>query len=84
MHPGNIGFTNRGQLKLFDFGNATLVKKRMFRLKTYKMTNIGTYQVVVVIVVVAVVVVVIIIIVVAVVVVEAVVVLVVVIVVVAI
>eukprot|EP01036_Dinobryon_divergens_P032716 gene32716-42364_t len=40
LHPGNIGFTSRGQLKLFDFGNATLVKKRLFRLKTYKMTNI--------------------------------------------
>eukprot|EP01036_Dinobryon_divergens_P032718 gene32718-42368_t len=40
LHPGNIGFTSRGQLKLFDFGNATLVKKRLLQLKTYKMTNI--------------------------------------------
>ena len=37
-----MGFTSRAQLKLFDFGIAVLVKKRMFRLKTYKMTNIST------------------------------------------
>ena len=42
LHPRNVGFTSRGQLKLFDFGIAALVKKRVFRLKAYKMTNIGT------------------------------------------
>eukprot|EP01036_Dinobryon_divergens_P030328 gene30328-39557_t len=41
LHPKNVGFTSRSQLKLFDFGIAVLVKKRMFRLKTYKMTNIN-------------------------------------------
>ena len=58
MHPGNIGFTTQFQLKLFDFGIATLVKKRLFRLKTYKMTNIGEFLVVLVVVVALVVVVV--------------------------
>ena len=43
LHPGNVGFTSRLQLKLFDFGMAILVKKKRFRLKTYQMTNIRTY-----------------------------------------
>ena len=41
MHPQNIGFTAGFKLKLFDFGKAAIVKKRLHSSKTYKMSNIG-------------------------------------------
>eukprot|EP01036_Dinobryon_divergens_P033698 gene33698-43555_t len=40
VHPRNVGFTCRLQLKLFDFGISTVVKKRLCCCKTYNMTAI--------------------------------------------
>eukprot|EP01036_Dinobryon_divergens_P027845 gene27845-36686_t len=40
LHPRNVGFTTGLQLKLFDFGISTIVKKRLFCSKTYNMTAI--------------------------------------------
>eukprot|EP00595_Chromulina_sp_UTEXLB2642_P000791 CAMPEP_0196764460 /NCGR_PEP_ID=MMETSP1095-20130614/6186_1 /TAXON_ID=96789 ORGANISM="Chromulina nebulosa, Strain UTEXLB2642" /NCGR_SAMPLE_ID=MMETSP1095 /ASSEMBLY_ACC=CAM_ASM_000446 /LENGTH=558 /DNA_ID=CAMNT_0042120113 /DNA_START=537 /DNA_END=2213 /DNA_ORIENTATION=- len=45
LKPDNVGFTDDGALKLFDFGLCTLVRKRSFDSEAYEMTgNTGSLR----------------------------------------
>lgn len=45
LKPDNIGFTEDGTLKLFDFGLCTFIKKRQLETDSYKMTgNTGSLR----------------------------------------